>query len=320
MCIRDRIELFGDVGGRRAVTQEHCGERQARSRKGLGSVIPAQFLHPLLQPFGDQLFHLLRRRPRPSRDDGHLLDREGRVFRPAQDQEGHDAGDEDRHEQEQGDGALAYGESGEVEAAHRGLAPLTATLCAASLSMSRTDSPSCSRCAPSATTRSPALRLPTTEAASPLRPAICTARQVTRGVSPSTSQTPGPLPGSKIAPIGTCSAGADRPSGTWRAMVEPSGASASRPSSAYRASKVRVWRSASSDNWRSFAGPVSPFPYSIARPGEPMAGRRVSGRSMTASRRPACATRTTTWPACTTCPGSARVSTTTPSASARRTA
>ena len=55
---------------------------------------------------------------------------------------------------------------------------------------------------------------------------MCTARQVTRGVSPSTSHTPGPLPGSKIAPIGTCSAGADRPSEIWMEMVEPSGASA----------------------------------------------------------------------------------------------
>ena len=41
----------------------------------------------------------------------------------------------------------------------------------------------------------------------------------------------GPLPGSKIAPIGTCSAGADRPSAIWMEMVEPSGASARRPSS-----------------------------------------------------------------------------------------
>ena len=153
------IELLGDIGRRRAVAQDHRGERQARSRKGLGAVIPAQFLHPLLQPFGDQLFHLLRRRPRPSRDDRHLLDREGRVFRPAQHQEGHDAGDGNRHEQEQGDGALAYGEGGEIESAHRSPAPLTATLRAVSLRASRTCSPSCSRCAPSATTRSPGLEI-----------------------------------------------------------------------------------------------------------------------------------------------------------------
>src|SRR6266542_440931 len=234
------IKLLRDIGGRRAVTQEHRDERQPRPRKGLGPVIPAQFLHPLLQPLGGQLFHLLRRRPRPGRDDGHLLNREGWVFRPAQHQKGHDAGDEDRHEQEQGDRALAYGEGGEIEAAHL-LSPLfAATFCAALLSARRTCSPSCSRCAPSATTRSPALRLPTTEAASPLRPAICTSRQVTRGVSPSTSHTPGPLPGSKIAPIGTCTAGADRPSEIWMEMVEPSGASARRPSSTYRASNVRV--------------------------------------------------------------------------------
>src|SRR5205807_3572993 len=200
------------------VAQEHRGERQARSRKGFGAVIPAQFLHPLLQPFGDQLFHLLRRRARPGRDDGHLLDREGRVFGPAKRQKCHNTGDKDRNEQEQGDGALAYGESGEIEAAHR----RAVWVCS-----SRTRSPSCSRCAPSATTRSPALRSPMTEAASPLRLAICTARRVTRGVSPSTpstSHTPGPSPESKIAPIGTCSAGADRPSDICMEMVEPSGA------------------------------------------------------------------------------------------------
>ena len=67
-------------------------------------------------------------------------------------------------------------------------------------------------------------------------------------------------------------------------------------------------------------GPSSPLPYKLARPVDPIAGRRVSGSSMTASRRPARATRTTTWPAPTTCPGSASVSTTTPSASASRTA
>ena len=104
------IELLGDLGGRGAVAQDHRGERQARSRERLGPVIPAEFLHPLLQPFGDQLFHLLCRSARPSRDDGHLLDREGRVFRATQRQEGHDAGDGNRDEQEQRDGALAYGE------------------------------------------------------------------------------------------------------------------------------------------------------------------------------------------------------------------
>ena len=77
------IELLGDIGGRRAVKQDHRSERQARSRKGLGSVIPAELLHPLLQPFGDQLFHFFCRRSRPGRDDGHLLDREGGVFRAA---------------------------------------------------------------------------------------------------------------------------------------------------------------------------------------------------------------------------------------------
>src|SRR5690349_4757517 len=162
------IELLGDVGGRRAVAQDHRGERQARSCKGLAPVIPAELLHPLLQPFGGQLFHFLCGSTRPSRNDGHLLDRERGVFRPAQHQERHHASDGERHEQEQRDGPLAYGESGEIEAAHRGLAPLTATLDTASLPMSRTCSPSCSRCAPSATMRSPASSSPTTEAASSL--------------------------------------------------------------------------------------------------------------------------------------------------------
>ena len=112
------IELLGDLGGRRAVAQDHRGEGQARTREGLGPVIPAEFLHPLLQPFGDQLFHLLCRGAGPGRDDGHLLDRERRIFRAPQRQEGHDAGDGNRHEQEQRDGALAYGERGEIEAAH----------------------------------------------------------------------------------------------------------------------------------------------------------------------------------------------------------
>src|ERR1043165_9710684 len=234
------IELLWHIGRRRAVKQEHGGERQARSRKGFRPVIPAQFLHALLQPFSDELFHLLRCRSRPSRDDGHLLDREGRVLRTAQLQEGDDAGDKDRDEQEQGDGALAYSQRGDVESAHRGPAPLTATLCARSLSMSRTGSPLCRRRAPSASTGSPALRLATTEATSLPRPAIRTARQVTRGVSSSTSHTPGPLPGSKIAPSGDRKAGADRPSEIWTETVEPSGASARAPSSTYRASTVRV--------------------------------------------------------------------------------
>ena len=112
------IELLGDLGRRSAVAQDHRGEGQARPREGLGPVVPAELLHPLLQLFGDQLFHLLCRGPRPSRDDGHLLDRERGVFRAAQRQEGHDAGDGNRHEQEQRDGALAYGEGGEIEAAH----------------------------------------------------------------------------------------------------------------------------------------------------------------------------------------------------------
>src|SRR5207248_10921632 len=121
-----------------------------------------------------------------------------------------------------GDGALAYGEGGEIEA-HDAAPPLTAA--GAAWLPSRTCSPSCSRCAPSATTRSPALRLPTTEAASSLRRAICTTRHVTRGVSPSSSHTPGPLPESKIAPIGTCSAGSSWPCESWTEIVEPSGAS-----------------------------------------------------------------------------------------------
>ena len=48
----------------------------------------------------------------------------------------------------------------------------------------------------------------------------------------------------------------------------------------------------------------------------PSAGRSVSGKATMASRGPARASRTTIWPAPTTCPGSASVSTTVPSASA----
>src|SRR5687768_16762541 len=314
------IELFGDVGGRRAVTQDHHREGQPRTRKGLGPVIPAELLQPLFEPLGDQLLHLLGRGSRPDGDDGHLLDRERRIFRPTQAKERHQAGDGDCQQQEQCDGALANRERGEIEAAHGHSPPLTAARATASLPVSRTCSPSCSRCAPSETTRSPALSSPTTDAASSPRPATCTARHVTRGVSPSTSHTPGPLPASKIAPIGTCSCGADRPFGMWIEMVEPSGASAGRPSSTYRASNVRVSGCAASDSWRSVAGPPSPFPYKLARPMDPIAARRVSGSWMTASRRPARATRTTTCPAATTCPGSASVSTTTPSASETSTA
>jgi hypothetical protein len=70
------IKLLRDIGGRSAVTQNHHGERKARSRECLGAVIPAELLHPLLQPFGDQLFHLLCSSARPRRDDSHLLDGE----------------------------------------------------------------------------------------------------------------------------------------------------------------------------------------------------------------------------------------------------
>ena len=61
-------------------------------------------------------------------------------------------------------------------------------------------------------------------------------------VFPSTSHTPGPLPGSKIArsvPAAPVDEPCRRGRG-WMEMVEPSGASARRPSSTYRASNVRV--------------------------------------------------------------------------------
>src|SRR5688572_21659944 len=234
------IELLRDVGGRRTVAQDHHRERQTRTRERFSPVIPAELLHPLLQRFGDEFFHLSCRGSRPDGDDGHLLDRERGIFRPTQAKERHHAGDGDGQQQEQCDSALANRERGEIEAVHGHSPPVTAARATASLPVSRTCSPSCSRCAPSATTRSPALSSPTTDAASSPRPATCTARHVTRGVSLSTSQTPGPLPGSKSAPNGTCSCGADRPFGMWIEMVEPSGASASRPSSTYRASNVRV--------------------------------------------------------------------------------
>src|SRR5437764_12760585 len=218
------VELLADVGRRSAVAQDHHREGQARPREGLGPVVPAELLHPLLQLLGDLLFHLLRRGPGPSRHDRHLLDGERGIFRPAEPQEGHDPGDGDRHDQEQGDGALAYGEGGEIEVAHGRPSPSIAARCATAPSASRTDSLSCSRCAPSATMRSPGSSSPTTAAASSPSPATRTARQVTRGVSPSTCHTPGPLPASKIAPIGTCNVGAESPAGIWIETVEPSGA------------------------------------------------------------------------------------------------
>ena len=124
---------------------------------------------------------------------------------------------------------------------------------------------------------------------SPLRPAMCTAPSDAQRF-PSTSHTPGPLPGSKIAPIGTCSAGADRPSEIWMEMVEPSGASARRlqhslPSLERPSLTVRgVRQLAKCCRARQ--------PASIQ--GRPAGGsdRRAQGfeSSITASRRPACAT------------------------------
>src|SRR5436309_6126040 len=234
------IELLANVGRRSGVAQDDQREGQPRPRERLDTVVPAELLHPLLQLLGDLLFHLLRRGAGPSRHDRTLLDGERGIFRTAEPQEGHDSSDGDRHDQEQGDGALAYGEGGEIEVAHGRPSPSIAARFATAPSASRTDSPSCSRCAPSATMRSPGWSSPTTAAASSPSPATCTARHATRGVSPSTRHTPGPLPGSKIAPIGTCSVGADPPAGIWIETVEPSGASARLASSTYRASNVRV--------------------------------------------------------------------------------
>ncbi|MCY1546331.1 hypothetical protein D9M68_823220 [compost metagenome] len=68
------------------------------------------------------------------------------------------------------------------------------------------------------------------------------------------THTPVPLPGSKTAAIGTCSACRCALSSAMRRVtVDPNGALASAPSNTYRASKVRVTRSAESESSLSFA-------------------------------------------------------------------
>src|SRR6185437_5978393 len=208
---------------------DHC-ERQPRSRERLSTVVPAQLLHPLLEGFGHEILHLRCRSAGPGGDDRHLLDGERRIFRASELEEGDDAGDGDGQEQKQRDGALAYGERGQIERAHFG-APSLVVRRAAGVCASRICSPSRSRCAPSATTRSPVLRLPRTDAAPSLRLAICTGRHVTRGESPGTNQTPAPLPESKIAPMGTCTDCTNPTSAMRTETVEPSGALARPPSS-----------------------------------------------------------------------------------------
>jgi hypothetical protein len=62
------------------------------------------------------VLHLLGRRARPGRDDRQLLDRERWILGAAQLEEREDTRDGDQEQQENGDGALANGERGQVEA------------------------------------------------------------------------------------------------------------------------------------------------------------------------------------------------------------
>ncbi|MCY1220011.1 hypothetical protein D9M72_320100 [compost metagenome] len=112
------IELFLDLRRRCAIEQGHCGERQARSRVGFRAVIPAQFLHALLQPFHHLVLHLLRRRSRPGRDDGHGFHREGGIFRPAQLEEGDNACQRHQDDQEQRDRPFTDSECRKIEPTH----------------------------------------------------------------------------------------------------------------------------------------------------------------------------------------------------------
>ncbi len=213
------IELFLDLGGRRAVEQGHCGKGQARTGIGLRAVVPAQFLHALFQTFRHLVLHFLRGGARPGRDDGHGLDREGGILRPAKLEEGDDASHRYQDDQEQRDGPLPDGERGKVEATHCCTPRPGSRAATVSLAATRTCSPSRKRWAPSATMRSPILRSPATLAASSPRPRTFTGRQLTRLSFGSSTHTPGPLPASCSAR----SAPADRMARGGIAFREPDG-------------------------------------------------------------------------------------------------
>src|SRR5215510_6081440 len=128
------------------VLQHDRHECQARPRKGIDMIVPAQLLNALFERLGDEVLHLLRRRARPSGRYGKDLDSEEGIFGAAQIEEGEGAGESDRDNQEQSDRALANGQRREVEPVH----------CAAAWFVAmRMRSPSWRSCAPSATICSP---------------------------------------------------------------------------------------------------------------------------------------------------------------------
>ncbi|MNS72340.1 hypothetical protein D3C72_1057480 [compost metagenome] len=197
------VELFGHGRRRRAVFQGHRHEGEPWPREGLGAVVPLQFLHPLFQRFGHQVLHLLRRGAGPGGHHRQRLDRETGVFRPPQLQEGEDAGRRHRDDEKQRDGALAHRDRRNIEPAHCAAPAVAASARRPCGAATRTVSPSCNRCAPSATKRSPGARPALTAAVSSPRPASVTARQRTCVGSPDKTQTPGPRPSSCSAARGT---------------------------------------------------------------------------------------------------------------------
>src|SRR3546814_718257 len=153
---------------------------------GFAPVVPGQLLHPLLERLGDLILHLLGGRARPGGREGDDLDREVRILGAAEVQECEKTGDGDGNDEEQGDGSLANRQRGEVEAAHRALPCLS----------TRTSCPLCSRWAPIATKRSPALRPALIDAVSSPSAETITGRQETRRASPDSTQMPVPRPAS----------------------------------------------------------------------------------------------------------------------------
>ncbi|RMU85345.1 hypothetical protein ALP22_05585 [Pseudomonas coronafaciens pv. porri] len=84
------IKLVRYLRWRRTVEQRQGGERQAGACVGFRAVIPTQFLKALFYFFCHLILHLLGGRSGPDGYHGHHLDRERRVFRASQFEEGND--------------------------------------------------------------------------------------------------------------------------------------------------------------------------------------------------------------------------------------
>ena len=78
-------------------------------------VVPGQLLKPLLQRFGDEVLHLMRRRPRPCRRDRQSLDGEVGVLGAPELDEGVRARGRQQEDEEQGDSPFANGDRGKIE-------------------------------------------------------------------------------------------------------------------------------------------------------------------------------------------------------------